>query len=38
MDRYGEITVDGGEVMIYDRENEDAWFQSDSAIQLGLMA
>lgn len=38
MHRYAELTLENGEVLIYDRENENAWFQSESAIQLEMMA
>lgn len=36
--RYADVTLEDGEVMIYDEDNQDAWFQSDSAIALDMMA
>jgi hypothetical protein len=35
--RYAEVALENGEVIIYDRDNEDAWFQSASAIGLEFM-
>jgi hypothetical protein len=31
----GTIEIGNGDVVIYDRDNPDAWLQSDSAIELG---
>lgn len=36
--RYAEITLENGAVLIYDQENEDAWLQSESANELEMMA
>jgi len=36
--RYADVTLEDGEVLIYDEDNQDAWFQSDSAISLDVMA
>lgn len=33
--RYGELTIDTGECIIYDRENSRAWIQSTVAAPLG---
>ena len=30
-ERYEEVALESGEVVIYDRENEDAWIQSNTA-------
>ncbi|MEF8851882.1 MAG: hypothetical protein V5A44_10535 [Haloarculaceae archaeon] len=38
LQRYAEVTLESGEVVIYDEENEDAWVQSASAIGLEFMA
>jgi len=32
-ERYGEISLESGSVVIYDVENESAWIQSDGAVQ-----
>lgn len=37
-DRYDDVTLENGEVLIYDEDDRDAWFQSDSAISLDMMA
>lgn len=37
MQRYAEVTLENGEVLIYDQDNEDAWFQSASAIEPAMM-
>ncbi|MES3518221.1 MAG: hypothetical protein PPP58_11205 [Natronomonas sp.] len=34
-DRYAHVSLDGGEIVIYDRESPEAYLQSDSAVQLG---
>lgn len=36
--RYAEVTRDAGDVLVYDTQNEDAWIQSDSAVDLARMA
>jgi hypothetical protein len=38
LQRYAEVTLEDGEVVIYDVENEGAWVQSASAIVLEFMA
>lgn len=38
MTRYDHVTLEAGEVIIYDEGNEDAWLQSTSAIGLEFMA
>jgi hypothetical protein len=35
--RYAHLRLGRGDVVIYDRTNEDAWLQTDSAIGLELM-
>lgn len=37
LERYAEVNLEDGDVVIYDRENEDAWVQSASAIGLEFM-
>lgn len=32
-ERYGEISLENGSVVIYDVENESAWIQSGSAVE-----
>lgn len=32
--RYGELTIDSGECIIYDRENHRAWIQSTVAASI----
>lgn len=32
--RYGGFVVDGDETLVYDRENPEAWVQSDLAVTL----
>lgn len=36
-ERYAQIRLDGGDVVVYDTQNEDAWVQSDGAIGIELM-
>jgi len=36
--RYAEITLEDGDVVIYDQDNEDGWVQSGSAVDLEAMA
>jgi len=38
LQRYADVSLENGEVIIYDRDNEAAWIQSESAIGLGFMA
>jgi hypothetical protein len=35
--QYAGVRLDGGAVVIYDEDNENAWFQSDSAIGLAFV-
>lgn len=37
LERYAAVRLEDGEVIIYDRDEEDAWFQSASAIGLEFM-
>lgn len=37
LQRYGAVTLEGGDVIIYDQNDEAAWIQSDSAIGLEFM-
>ncbi|WP_324756471.1 DUF7331 family protein [Haloarcula sp. GH36] len=32
---YGSFTTGGGDVVIYDRENPEAWLQSNYAVDIG---
>ena len=32
-ERYGEITLENGSIVVYDAENESAWIQSDRALE-----
>lgn len=34
MDRIGELALDDGSTVIYDRDNPDAWIQSDLTLEL----
>lgn len=36
--RYGAIVTGGGEMLIYDREQPDAWIQSDHALEITAIA
>jgi hypothetical protein len=38
MERFDAITIDGGDVLVYDRDNEAAWIQTDTAVDLDRMA
>jgi hypothetical protein len=38
LDDYGTIDLENGQVLVYSREHEDAWIQSDDYVDLGLMA
>lgn len=33
--RYAHLSLDNGEVVIYDREDPDMWVQSDFVVELG---
>lgn len=37
LQRYADVTLENGEVIIYDEDNEAAWIQSESAIGLEFM-
>jgi len=37
LDRYAHLSLDNGETVIYDRQNEAAWLQSASGIGLAFM-
>lgn len=37
LSRYANISLENGEVVIYDVDNEDAWIQSDSSTAQGAM-
>jgi|GEM_PF-2356480 len=37
-ERYTEIWLDSGELVIYDVDNSDAWVQSESVVALDAMA
>ena len=34
-ERYAHLSLDNGEVVIYDREDPDMWVQSDLVVELG---
>lgn len=34
-ERYAHLSLDNGEVVIYDREDPDMWVQSDFVVELG---
>jgi hypothetical protein len=36
--RYADVTLEDGQVIIYDTDNEAAWIQSPSAIGVEFMA
>lgn len=36
-EQYADVRLEEGEVVIYDRDNEEAWIQSESAIGLDFM-
>lgn len=33
--RYGHLSLDNGEVVIYDREDPEMWLQSDFVVDVG---
>jgi hypothetical protein len=37
LQRYADVTLESGEVVIYDQDNEAAWIQSESATGLAFM-
>ena len=37
LSRYADISLENGEVVIYDVDNEDAWIQSDSSTTQDAM-
>lgn len=37
-ERYATVELDEGVVLLYDREEEDAWLQSDAAVELDAAA
>lgn len=37
MDRYADVTLENGDVLVYDRDEEDAWIQAEFAIGLEMM-
>jgi hypothetical protein len=37
LQRYADVSLENGEVVVYDRDNEAAWLQSESAIGLEFM-
>ncbi|WP_161625219.1 DUF7331 family protein [Halosimplex carlsbadense] len=37
LQRYDDVTLEEGKVLIYDQEDETAWIQSTSAIELEFM-
>jgi len=37
LQRYDDVTLEDGKVLIYDQDNEAAWIQSTSAIGLEFM-
>lgn len=38
LDRYAEITLEDGGIIIYDRDNENAWVQSQAPVELQAIA
>ena len=36
-ERYATVTINDGEVVIYDRDDHRRWIQSDAAVVLGDM-
>jgi hypothetical protein len=34
-EQYGAFTTGGGDVVVYDTENPEAWLQSDYAVEVG---
>lgn len=37
-DRVDAVTLDDGDVLVYDRDNEAAWIQTDTAVELDQAA
>ena len=35
-DRYAHLSLDGGDVVIYDRHDPDTWVQSDYHVEVGV--
>lgn len=35
--RYADLKLENGDVVIYDRTDQNAWIQSASAVRLGFM-
>jgi hypothetical protein len=35
-DRYAHLSLDGGDVVIYDRHEPDTWVQSDFHVEVGV--
>ena len=35
-DRYAHLSLDGGEVVIYDRNEPETWLQSDYHVEVGV--
>lgn len=33
-ERYAMVSLDDGEVLLYDRDDEDAWIQSDASVDV----
>lgn len=38
LERYAELNLEDGELVIYDQKNEDAWVQSGAAVEVTSMA
>lgn len=38
MERFDAITLEDGDLLVYDRDNEDAWIQTDTAVDLETLA
>jgi hypothetical protein len=38
LDRFADVGTDDGQRLVYDRENETAWIQSDLHVPRALMA
>jgi hypothetical protein len=34
-EQYGAFTTGGGDVVVYDTDNPEAWLQSDYAVEIG---
>ena len=37
LERYAEVILESGDVIVHDRDDEDAWIQSDLALELDSM-